>query len=217
MTKRTKTTDWQPEIDQTYESQVTALSAVEGHVSDYAGQYAIERPGPPPRNALVLPERPQQHAIVTAEETALISQSQQAVGQLMQWVNPNQPDTTHTRQTDTAVSVAVGSIVASIPMLLMFIPITAGLTILLWLIVGGGGGYWALGWLVAWGALGLYTLIRNREQGLYHSSTGIAHHALDNQAVEIEERYATARYAIHETFAFIERQRSLADERSNER
>lgn len=215
MTKRTKATDWQPEIDATYESQVTALSAVEGHVSDYAGQYAIERPGPPPRNALVLPERPQQHAIVTAEETALIGQSQQAVGQLMQWAQPQPAETTHTRQNDTAVSVAVGSIIASIPMLLAFVPITAGLVVMLYVTVGGSGGLWALGWLVLWGALGLATLIYNRRIGLHHSSTGIAHHALDNQAVEIEERYATARYAINRTFEFIERQRSLADERSN--
>ena len=61
--------------------------------------------------------------------------------------------------------------------------------------------------------MGLGTLIYNRKIGLHHSSTGIAHHALDNQATEIEERYATARYAINRTFEYIEKQRSSTNER----
>jgi hypothetical protein len=215
--QNTRSSTWEPPIDQAYESRVNSLAAIDGHVSDLPGDFHPPETLRPQRQALVLPERPQSHAIVTAEESALIGQSQSMVGQLMQWAAPTQADTTHTRQTDTAVSVDVGSIVASIPMLLMFLPITGGLVILLYLTVGGPGGMWATGWLVLWGALGLATLIYNRRIGLHHSSTGLGHHALDVQETEITEKYATARYAINRTFEFIEKQRSLTDERNNQR
>lgn len=213
----TRSSAWEPEIDQEYESRVNALGAIEGHVSDMPGDFQPPETIRPQRQALVLPERPGQNAIVTAEESALIGQSQNMVGQLMQWVAPQPAETSHTRQNDTSVSVAVGSIVASIPMLLMFMPITAGLVILLYLTVGGSGGLWATGWLILWGALGLGTLIYNRKMGLHHSSTGLGHHALDVQETEIVEKYQTARYAINRTFEFIEKQRSLTDERTNKR
>lgn len=42
MSKRTKPSDWEPEIDQEYESRVNSLAAIDGSVTDYAGTYEIE-------------------------------------------------------------------------------------------------------------------------------------------------------------------------------
>lgn len=78
MSKRTKPPTWEPEIDQEYESRVTALDQVSGHVSDYAGQYQIE------------PVRPAMPTTWTPAQTP--TQAQQAqrsatIGQLRQMVD----------------------------------------------------------------------------------------------------------------------------------
>lgn len=202
------------EFDTDYEEQVARLETIDGHVSDYPTTESRPQRTSSPVQTLVLPQRTPSN-FVTSEEASLIGQTQQTVGQMMQWTGSQQtPDTSHTRQVDSAVTVAWASIVASLPMLALNAVITAGLIILAWMMVGGAGSLWALGWLVVWGGMGLFTLVQNRRLGLYHSSTGIAHHALENQAVEIQEKYQTARYAINRTFEFIENQRRITSDSS---
>lgn len=194
-------------IDQDYERQVGRLTAIEGSVNDYPITPARAIPAQSPRQSSYMPGHDQ--AALTPAETSMIGQTQQAVGAMMQWTPQSTPDTSHTRQVDSAVTVAQASIIAARSVIVVHGVTTLAMIALAWRVVGGPLGVWALGWLVIWGGISQYALIQNRKQGLHHSSTGIAHHALDNQAVEISEKYQTARYAINRTFEFVERQRAI--------
>lgn len=193
------------DIDQSYETQVGRLGTIEGSVNDYPIEPTRPVTRQPPTNWTPGHEQP----LISQQEISLIGQTQQAVGQLMQSVPQRPPDTSHTRQVDSAVTVARAAIIAAIPLLIVHGVVTGAMIVLAWLLVGGAGGMWALGWLVVWGVASYIALERSRERGLHHSSSGIAHHALDNDAIEIRERYATARYATNRAFEFVERQRAL--------
>lgn len=204
------------EIDQDYETQVGRLDYIKGNVNDY--------PAPPAHPVPVTTARPtalanwtpgNEQPAVTQQEISIIGQTQQAVGQMMQHVPQRLPDTTHTRQVDSAVTVARASIIAALPVLAVHGVVTGAMIGLAWAVVGSGGGLWLLGWLIVWGVASYIALERSRERGLYHSSSGVAHHALDNDALEIRERYATARYATDRAFEFVENQRRLTHERAN--
>lgn len=102
------------------------------------------------------------------------------------------------RSDDNAVTQAQGSLLYSVAYALATALITGGLLLLAWVIMGGEGSRYAMLWLVVWGACVLVALAVNRWQGLYHSSTGIAHH-------EIDSRERLAAYAIEKHVALIEK------------
>lgn len=97
MSKRKAVPTWEPEIDQAYERRVQDLSAVDGHVSDFAGQYAIEpvRPQPPATarqsspNAWTPAQSPQQAA--QSQRGATVTYLRQMIGE--QGQEPARTDT----------------------------------------------------------------------------------------------------------------------------
>jgi len=93
------------------------------------------------------------------------------------------------RSDDNAVTQAQGSLLYSLAYSLAAAMITGGIILLAWAVHGGSGSRYAIAFLVIWGICVLVALAVNRGQGLYHSSTGIAHH-------EITSREDLAKYAI---------------------
>ena len=87
--QKTQSTQWEPEIDQDYEEQVTDLDRIAGHVSDYADDCQIE----PVRQAQPSTWTPAKTTIERHQE-----QRQQAVGQLRQMIDQQsqEPVTTNT-------------------------------------------------------------------------------------------------------------------------
>lgn len=162
------------EIDQSYEEQVTGLSTLQGNVNDYA----IE-PRPQPvaqaKATLVLPERREAGGI-SPQEQALLAQSHQVVGSLMQGQRHE-----YVVSHDTAETIAKASLRYSLAYAGVAVPITVGLLLIVYLFRGGDlGGYFFSG-LILWGAIVAVVLYYNRGQGLHHSSTGIAHHEIDSR------------------------------------
>lgn len=87
------------------------------------------------------------------------------------------------RTDDTAITAAVANLIYSAAYAFAALLITGGVFLLAWLSSGrdGNGTWYFVGWLVAWGVCILVALGINRSQGLYHSSTGLAHHEIDSR------------------------------------
>lgn len=78
MSKRKAVPTWEPEIDQAYERRVQDLSAVDGHVSDFAGQYAIEPVRSQPPATWTPAQSPQQAQ--QAQRSATVTYLRQMIG-----------------------------------------------------------------------------------------------------------------------------------------
>jgi len=109
------------------------------------------------------------------------------------------------RTDDNAVSQAQGSLIYSAAYAVAAAMITGGIILFAWLINGGIGSYYAIGFIVVWGICVLGSLAINRGQGLKHSSTGIAH-------AEIESRERLAMFAIEKHVELIEKRWKLDKE-----
>lgn len=113
--------------------------------------------------------------------------------------------THHARSEDNAITQSAASLMYSAAYGVVFLVITALLGWLAWmmfdadlpLVVAVGG--------IVWGCATYYALAYNREQGLYHSASGIAHH-------EIESREVVAIRAIDAHLAIVEKQLGMDDE-----
>lgn len=112
--------------------------------------------------------------------------------------------THHAHSDDSAVTMAMASLIYSGAYALALAFITAGLLIIGWMFLGGSGGRWLVAWLVVWGLACLGALIVNRWQGLHYSPAGIAHH-------EIDSRERIALHAIDRHADLIERRLGLAE------
>jgi hypothetical protein len=111
----------------------------------------------------------------------------------------------HTRQVDNAMGIAKSSAFYA---LLYVVAFAFGLGALLWLIwyvKGGDGALYFGGYVVLLAGCTYYALNRNREQGLHHSSTGIAHHELDVDQAEIESRERIALGTVDRHIALLEK------------
>ena len=99
---------------------------------------------------------------------------------------------------DNAITQAQASLVYSTAYTIPIALITGGICLLGYWNEGGGGGFYTLLWLISWGICTLIVLALNRQQGLWHSASGIAHH-------EIESRERVALHAIDKHIALIEK------------
>ena len=108
------------------------------------------------------------------------------------------------RSDDTAITQAQASLLYSLAFAFATALITAGIVLMSWLILGGEGKWYGLAWLVVWGACVLLSLLRNRWQGLWFSSAGIAHH-------EIESRERVAMHAIDKHVELLQSKWKLND------
>jgi hypothetical protein len=210
----TRSSAWEPPIDQEYESRVNSLAAVDGHVSDYAGQYAIERPQPAPRNNLVLPERPQSTAYaLSAQDAAIMAQGGNLAGTIM--VAQNQPvNSADARQVDSAITRDKASLLYSLAYALPAGLITLGLLVIVYLFRGGDAGAYFFTGLVVWGCALLAILYFNRGQGLHHSPSGIAHHDIDARVEESSIRADVAKHAIDAHIELLKHKWALEDKRN---
>lgn len=89
MTKRKAVPTWEPEIDQAYERRVNDLASVDGHVSDYAGQYPIAPVRTQPPASWTPAQTPQQTA--QAQRGATVTYLRQMIGE--QGQEPARTDT----------------------------------------------------------------------------------------------------------------------------
>ena len=92
------------------------------------------------------------------------------------------------RSDDTAITQAKASLLYSVAYAFAAALITGAICFVGYLNEGGGGAFYTVVWLFFWGASVLAALAINRHQGLWHSSTGIAHHEIESR-----ERVATYR------------------------
>ena len=156
------------------------LDAIDGHVTDVAPQpNAIV---PAQRNSLVLPAQAPGRRDLSPKQQAVMAASQAMVGGAL--AMPGQLSS-HARQDDNALIVAHAHNVASRPKLIVA-AVVAGLLAL------AIGLFWQLGRSefilitilagVAWGAVAMLILQRDRAVALHHSAPGVEHHKIDAQA-----------------------------------
>lgn len=156
------------------------LDAIDGHVTDLAP--APSAIVPAQRSSLVLPSQAPQRTDLSPKQQAVMAASQAMVGGAL--AMPGQLSS-HARQDDNALIIAHAHNVASRPKL-----IVAGVVaVLLALAIGlfwqlGRGEFILITILagVAWGAVALHILQRDRAVALHHSATGVEHHKIDSQA-----------------------------------
>lgn len=172
------------------------LDRVEGHVSDFNYQ-AAQPPVVYQRPNLVLPSHQSSRGELTQREMAALQGSYQITQVALQ-----RPDrTSHARQDDNAIIIAHAHNIASRPKLTVFGGVIAVLVL-------GVAFYWQLdaqrfvlavvAGAIVWGGFALWFLERDRKTALYHSASGIEHHAIDDHG-------QTARLAIRE-YASIQRE-----------
>lgn len=111
------------------------------------------------------------------------------------------------RTDDTAITAAIANLIYSAAYALAALLITGGIFIIAWLARGreGQGGWYFTAFLVVWGICLLMSLAVNRNQGLWHSSTGLAHH-------EIDSRERVSMYAIDRHVELLEKRWKLDKE-----
>lgn len=137
---------------------------------------------------------------LTAIEGEIVSRGQQAAYALA----AQETHSSHIRQTDDAMSHAQASLLYSRAYSLAAGMVTAGLLLTIYLFAGGGLGWYFFTGLLVWGVAILAILHRNRVQGLYHSSTGVAHH-------DIDARADVAKYAIDRHCQMLEKKWGVRD------
>ena len=148
----------------------------------------------PPTN--YLPARPIGNFEFHDNERGILKGAVDAAGEMM-----THRQMTHiVRSDDTAVTQAYASLIYSAAYAFAAALITGGIILTAWLKYGtqDNGGDYALVWLLLWGLSILAALIVNRSQGLYYSSSGIAHH-------EIDSRERIAMYAMDKHIELIEK------------
>ena len=141
-----------------------------------------------------LPQAPSEVMPESKDEPVMVSVN--AAGEMM-----THRQMTHiVRSDDTAVTQAYASLLYSAAYAFAAALITGGIILTAWLRYGAqdNGGDYALAWLLLWGLSILAALIVNRSQGLFYSSSGIAHH-------EIDSRERIAMYAMDKHIELIEK------------
>ena len=162
----------------------TYLDAIEGHVTDVAPQpTAIVPARAAQRNSMVLASDTQGRRDLSPKQQAVMAASHAMVGGAL--AIPGQL-ASHARQEDNALIVAHAHNIASKPKLIVA-AVVAGLVAL------AIGLFWQLGRSefilitilagVAWGAVAMLILQRDRAVALHHSATGVEHHKIDSQAM----------------------------------
>lgn len=108
------------------------------------------------------------------------------------------------RSDDTAITSAVANLIYSAAYAFAALLITGGLFLLAWLMSNrdGNAGRYFTAWLIVWGVCVLAALAVNRWQGLWFSSTGIAH-------AEIKSRERIAMYTVDRHIELLEKRWEL--------
>jgi hypothetical protein len=175
---------------------ISHLDRIDGHVSDFN----YEAPQPPAiyqRPNLVLPAQQAKRGELTQRQGAALAAGYQITGLALQ-----QPDrSTHARQDDNAVIIAHAHNIASRPKLIIFgavlLVLVIGITFY-WQLDARGFVLAVMGGAILWGGVALLFLERDRKTALWHSASGIEHHAIDDHG-------ETSRLAIRE-FARVQRE-----------
>ena len=206
MSKRTNTPAT-VEIDGDYERHVNALDAMQpGHVSDYAIEpHRPQRPQPPKTWVPGQSQRQDIDLSISPADTAFLTQAHQAVGQVVNAPRRDRDTTAHTRQNDSAMTVAKSSAFYAMLYIIAFALGAGILLTLAWWNRGGEFVFYFATYAVLLTGFSLWMLERNRERGLHHSSTGIAHHELDVEVEEIQSRERIALGVVDRHIALLER------------
>jgi len=136
----------------------------------------------------------------TLNEQSILSHAVGAAGEIMA-----RRQMSHiARSDDTAITSALANLIYSAAYAFAALLITGGIFIMAWLMNGrdGNGGKYLTAWLIVWGICVLAALAINRWQGLWFSSTGIAHH-------EIDSRERIAMYAVDRHIELLEKRWEL--------
>jgi hypothetical protein len=137
---------------------------------------------------------------ITMNEQAILGSSVSAAGDIMA-----RRQMSHLSRTDdTAITAAYATLIYSAAYGVAALLITGGIFLLAWLSSGrdGNGGWYFTAWLVVRGICLLGALVINRNQGLWHSSTGLSHH-------EIESRERVAMYTVDRHIELLEKKWEL--------
>lgn len=164
-----------------------------------------------PRFSIVrsaVPELPE----LTSQEAAFLSQSAMAVSKFSQ--QSAYPVLADYRQSDTAITRDIASLIYSAAYGISALFVSLGLMVIVYMFRGGSlGGYFFVG-LLLWGVCLLTVLYYNRNQGLFHSPSGIAHHEIDARIVEAEIKADVAKHAIDAHIDLLKYKWSLTDGRT---
>jgi hypothetical protein len=133
-------------------------------------------------------------ATLTPTEQGVLSQAMTSVGHLLAHGQASHL----ARSDDTALTHALGSLVYSIPYLLIIAAVTGAAMLLAFFLFAGDTLVYFLFWLMLWGVCSLHYLTRNREVGLRHSAAGIA-------LEEIASREELAKYVVDKHIELIEK------------
>lgn len=147
------------------------------------------------KNTFVQPTRAYE---ISQVEGSLLSNATTAAGEIM-----THRQMTHiARSDDTAVTHAAASLLYSAAYSGVFLAVAVFVGAILMLNMDEG--QWVVGAILflSWGSFTMYMLWHNREQGLHHSSAGIAH-------AEIDSRERIALHAIDKHAAIIEKRLGL--------
>lgn len=210
MAKRRNLNADQPQIDASYEQDVSRLENVTGQVSDYS--FTDEAPDMRrPKTSYLPATRPNRvRQMSQAESEALQAMTQAAMNQTQQVIPlPEVPQNTHTghaRQVDSAESVGrasaryghiIGAWAGAFLTAILFFA---------WLTVGGDGSLYVTveGMIIT--LCMVVALLINRKQGLDHSPAGVAR-------LEIKQQQQNVRHAT-DTHGAIELERIRAAERT---
>jgi hypothetical protein len=137
---------------------------------------------------------PYAHQDLTHQEQQILSTAVNAAGDMMAHRQMN----ALAKSEDTAITHAVGGIIAAVPYVLITAGITGALLLLgLW-VFGGEEVVYLFLWIFSWGVVSLYFVHRNRETSLDHSPAGIAR-------MEIESREEVAKYTVDRFVTMLER------------
>lgn len=156
------------------------LDAIDGHVSDVAPTAAAIVPAQ--RNSLVLANDPPGRKDLSPKQQAVMAASQAMVGGAL--AMPGHLSS-HARQDDNALIIAHAHNVASRPKLIVAGVVAGLLALAIGLFWQLGRGEFILITIlagVAWGAVALLILQRDRAVALHHSAAGVEHHKIDSQA-----------------------------------
>lgn len=125
---------------------------------------------------------------LTTTEQSLMSVAAQSAGEM---IAHRQMHTA--RSDDNAVTNALGSLIYSAAYIVAVLFITLGLLLIAWMAGVASFPVLFYGGLIVWGIASFWVLRKNRQDGLYHSATGIAHHEIDSREhVALETMYTHA-------------------------
>ena len=138
---------------------------------------------------------------LTDVERGVLSSAVASAGDMIS----SRQQTHHARSDDSAMTLAMASLLYAAGLAIPAALITGGLLLIAYMLIGhGDAGIWSMSFMVLWGISILAAMLWNRKIGLWHSPTGLAHH-------EIDSRERVALHAIDRHADIIEKRLGMDD------